>query len=78
MKTIKEIPLGQIIIDRLPLNKEGLGTALAVYNGVPMPPIKVVAWWRGRYKIKDGRHRILANKLNGKKTIMAIISPMGW
>ena len=78
MKPIKEIPLGQIIIDRLPLNLEGLSTALAVHNGLSMPPIKVITRFNGKYKIKDGRHRYLAHKLNGKKTIMAIISPMGW
>ena len=71
---IRPIPISAIIVDHIPLNPSGLATTMAVREGIPMPPIKVVQNEQGRYKICDGRHRYIAYKLNGKKNIWAKVS----
>lgn len=65
----KELPINAISVDSYPLNRDGLATALAWSKGVDMPPINVIQNADGSYRIKDGRHRILAAKLNGAKRI---------
>ena len=74
MREYREIPIAQIAVDRIPLNPTGLACACAVRQGIPMPPIKVVQTRSGNYRIKDGRHRYLAYKLNGKAKIYAQVS----
>ena len=77
MKTTREtreISIGLIDIDHLPLNATGLATTLALKTGIPMPPIKVAKLACGRFLIRDGRHRYLAHKLLGRKTIKARMS----
>ena len=68
---LKHVPLCLVDHGKLPLNPDGLATAIAMKNGVVMPPIKLERKSNGRYILKDGRHRFLAHKLNGKKTIWA-------
>lgn len=63
-KFIAEIPISSLVIDSLPINPEGFATALAIKNGVPMPPIKVTKTLDGRYVVRDGRHRLIGHKLN--------------
>jgi hypothetical protein len=65
------IPVGQLVIDRMPLNPATLSCANAILEGVEMPPIKVQALPDGRWKVRDGRHRAVAHKLTGKARILA-------
>ena len=74
MKNFRLIPIGQIIMDHTPLNQATLSCASAIKNKIGMPPIKVVQKSNGQYKVKDGRHRITASKLNGIETIFAQVS----
>tara|TARA_Y100000310_G_scaffold71589_1_gene67459 strand:+ start:949 stop:1212 length:264 start_codon:yes stop_codon:yes gene_type:complete len=73
-KITKQINLNQIEIDRLPLNSTGLDTTHALINGIEMPPIKIQNLGKGRFRIKDGRHRYLAHMLTNQKTILAKFS----
>ena len=57
----------------LPLNPSGMATALAIRNDEPMPPITLEELPNGRYVLQDGRHRLLAFRLNGYKTIPAYV-----
>lgn len=70
-RKIREVPLGQIVYDSLPLNPTGFATAMALRMGVSMPPVKLQDLGDGRFRLLDGRHRYLAHKLNGRKTIRA-------
>lgn len=74
MKVVKRIPVGGVIMDKWPINESGLATTMAVSAGRPMPPIKVRSIGNGQYVILDGRHRTLAYKLLGRKTILAVVS----
>jgi len=78
VRETREISIGLIDIDHLPLNETGLATTLALKRGVHMPPIKVAKLTDGRFLIRDGRHRYLAHKLLGRKTIMARMSAKHW
>lgn len=70
MRIIKNISIGQIDIDRFPMCLCTLDLAIKMQNGL-IPPIKVLPLQKGRYRILDGRHRILAHKLNGRNVIKA-------
>lgn len=74
-RTIKEIPVQQIILDHTPLNPQTLALTdyLSRERGLT-PPIHVKALSNGNYKICDGRHRVVAFKLLGRKTIRAYIA----
>ena len=61
-------------MDHTPLNQATLSCASAIEQGIKMPPIKVVQKRNGQYRVKDGRHRITATKLNGIETIFAMIT----
>lgn len=69
MSWYKELPIIAISVDQYPINPDGLATTLAWCNGAEMPPIDVIQNADGSYRIKDGRHRILAAKLNGAERI---------
>lgn len=71
MRVVRAIPVTQVVYDRLPLNPTGLATTQALADGVEMPPIHVEVLPNGRYKVRDGRHRLLAHKLLGKTHILA-------
>lgn len=73
-KFLAEISISSIVIDSLPINPEGFATAIAIKQGVAMPPILVTKKLDGSYVLRDGRHRVIGHKLNGLKTIKAIIS----
>lgn len=64
-----EVPLGHILMDRIPLDPTTLKYAKLIEKSVDFPAIKVQWLAPGRLLIKDGRHRWTAHKLAGKKTI---------
>jgi len=74
MRITKEIPIGQINVDRFPNHKKTLNYAIAMMFGAEFPPIRVAKIKNGRYKILDGRHRVLASMLNDKQLIKAKFS----
>ena len=61
-------------MDRYPMNISTLNLIDYLRSGGNVPPIKVAKHPRGGYIIRDGRHRVLANKLLGKTMIMAKFS----
>lgn len=62
--------LNAILCDRpLPFDKKTLQYAKALEKGAKFPPIKIQHVGSGIWKVKDGRHRYLAHKLNGEKKI---------
>ena len=56
--------------DNLPINKTVLDLVFFIMSGGEIGPIKLIKTENG-YKVKDGRHRIAAYKLLGKKIILA-------
>jgi len=56
--------------DKLPMNKTVLDLVFFIMSGGEIKPIKIIKFKNG-YKVKDGRHRIAACKLLGKKVILA-------
>ena len=74
MRVIKEVPLHLIDVDREPCGQVTLGYAVAMSNGDVFPPVKLAKLKGGRFRLLDGRHRFLACKLNGRKTINARFS----
>ncbi len=74
MRETKHIDIGLIRMDRYPLNPSTLSLIKYLESGGDVPPIKVTKHPKGGYVIKDGRHRITANKLLGNKKIKARFS----
>lgn len=68
------IPIGQIVVDRLPLNPRTLKLISFLSNGGEVPAIHVQSRGNGKYLICDGRHRLLAMKLMGHRMIKARFS----
>jgi len=80
-KTIKNViyvNISNIKIDKLPINPDGLSTAMAIYDKKPMPPIKIqeIKDYKYKYRILNGRHRLLGFKINGYLTIPAYVSKL--
>ncbi len=73
-RPVEWIPLANIKVDSLPLNPASYACAKAVERGVEMPPIRVELLSNGQYLIKDGRHRFVAFRLNGRTHIRAHVS----
>jgi hypothetical protein len=73
-RIVKEIPLDQIDIDRIPYGLISLNYANNLNKGSKFPPIHVARLNNGRYKMLDGRHRYLAHKMCNKKYIKAKFS----
>jgi len=71
MRRIIEIPVGQIRMDRYPLNPTMIPLLDHMRSGGTVPPIHVVRLRGGGFQIRDGRHRITASKLLGRTTIKA-------
>lgn len=69
MRVIKDIPISNIVVDRIPLNRT-LGLVKHLEQGGTVPPIKV-EYKDGTYILKDGRHRVAAYKLLGRRFISA-------
>ncbi len=71
------IHISNIKIDNMPINPKTLDLAMKIYNGEINPdalaPIRVVKLPQGQYLIRDGRHRVVAFKLNGIQKIKAYI-----
>lgn len=65
MPLIKQIPISQIIVDKLPINLSTLSLIDYIRDNpnIILPPIKVQIVADGKYKLKDGRHRYLAFKM---------------
>jgi len=63
------MPIAAIRMDRWPQGPKTLGYAIALSEGAQFPPIKVHLR-DGRWRISDGRHRLLAHKLCGKTHIL--------
>jgi len=70
MRIIKEIPINQITVDRYKLGPDTLDLCCFLRQGGSVPPIHVQRKLNG-FKICDGRHRITAYKLLGRKKIKA-------
>ena len=59
-----------ILFDQLPINESVLNLVFFIMSGGEIPPIKVQKVKNG-WKLKDGRHRVAALKLLGKKVVFA-------
>ncbi len=74
---VRYIHISNIKIDNMPINPRTLDLAMKIYNGEINPdglaPIRVVKLPQGQYLVKDGRHRVVAFKLNGIPKIKAYI-----
>lgn len=68
------IPIASIKMDRYPMNPSTLGLVDYLRKGGLVPPIKVAKSKGGGFVIRDGRHRVLANKLIGNHLIEAKFS----
>lgn len=75
MKLIKQIPINQIVVDKLPINLSTLSLIDYIRNNpnIILPPITVQLLTDGKYKLKDGRHRYLAFKMLQIPNIIAKI-----
>jgi hypothetical protein len=71
MRVTKELSLGNLVVDRYPLNPTTLRLVDFLRSGGDVPPIHVQPLPDGRYKVLDGRHRTLAFKLLGRGVITA-------
>ena len=68
------IPISSIAMDRYPLNPSTLSLIEYLKKGGEVPPIKVAKLKNGNYRILDGRHRVTASKLLGRKLILGKVS----
>lgn len=69
MRTEKDVYLNQIEIDRYPINKSTLDLIDFIRDGGEVKPIKVYEKSKGKFVIRDGRHRFTAYKMMGKQKI---------
>ena len=70
MRYIGLLPVSAIEMDRWPFDRV-LGLVLHLQAGGTVPPVHVMKSSDGRYRILDGRHRMHAFKLLGRKSILA-------
>lgn len=70
MRVIRDIPIGLIKMDRWAIQPATLALVKHIQSGGTVPPIHV-AWIVGGFKICDGRHRVTAYRLLGRKHISA-------
>lgn len=75
-RVVESISISTIVIDRFPINPSTLNLIDYIRDGGDVPPIQVIKIRNGRYKIKDGRHRVLAYKLIGIDKIEAKFAPI--
>lgn len=69
MRTEEDVYLNQIEIDRYPINKSTLDLIDFIRDGGEVKPIKVYEKSKGKFAIRDGRHRFTAYKMMGKQKI---------
>lgn len=74
MRVIEQIPVSQIQMDSWRIVPKTLGLIDHLRGGGKVPPIKVYKNGNGQYVIKDGRHRVTAFKMLGRKKILAKFS----
>ena len=68
MRIYCPFPLSGLKCDRIPLHPRTLAIADHLRSGGSVPPIHVERR-DGEWYVKDGRHRFVAHKLIGRKTI---------
>ena len=71
MRITKELFISQIQMDHHPINPSTLALVKHLEGGGKVPPIHVQTLSDGNYRICDGRHRITAFKLLGRRMIEA-------
>lgn len=74
MRVIRSVSIGSIQMDRHPLNPSTLSLIKFLEGGGDVPPIHVQRLSGGNYKICDGRHRVTAFRLLGRREIPARFS----
>jgi uncharacterized ParB-like nuclease family protein len=70
-RVTNEINLANLIIDKEPIGPKTLELVDHLRAGGDVPPIHVKPNYKGQYLVLNGRHRSLAFKLLGRKTIQA-------
>lgn len=71
MRSIIEVPLNNLRVDRTPLNPKVFMYATAMMQGAVFPPIRVARRGCGSWEIRDGRHRVAAARLMARGKIRA-------
>lgn len=71
MRVTKYIPVFQIDMDSYPMNPSTLSLIDYIREGNEVNAIEVSSLSNGRFRIKDGRHRVLAYKMLGLNRIKA-------
>lgn len=64
------IQITTIQYDKLPINQAVLDLVFFIMSGGVIPPVKIRKAENG-WELSDGRHRLAAHKLLGKKQILA-------
>jgi len=77
MIKVHDIELKKIKLDSYPVSAQTLDLAMKIKLGTlnieDLPPIRLMIDENGTYKIKDGRHRVLAFRMNEIKTIKSTV-----
>lgn len=71
MRVLGPVHVSLIDVDRLPIGLRTLALVEHLRSGGTVPPIHVMRAEHGRFRILDGRHRILAHRLLERRTIVA-------
>lgn len=71
MRVTKYIPISQIDMDSYPMNPSTLSLIDYIREGNEVNAIEVLSLSNGRFRIKDGCHRVLAHKMLGLNRIKA-------
>lgn len=78
MVKVQDIQISKIKLDSYPVSASTLDLAMKIKLGTlnieDLPPIKLRIDENGTYKIKNGRHRVLAFRMNEIETIKAKVS----
>ncbi len=74
MRIEREVNINLIDIDRIPLSNRTLQYANCMERGDMFPPIHLQSLVNGRFRLLDGRHRFVANKLLDKIKILSRFS----
>lgn len=74
MRVVQTIRIEQIEHGKSPLNFKVFSFARAMFWGDVFPPINVEQVSKGKFKLRNGRHRLAAHKLLGRKGIRAHIA----
>lgn len=75
MRVEQEIPVDAIEYDRLPMKQyQTWYMAYLLFSDHKFQPIKVANLGDGRFRVLDGRHRLAAHIIEGRRTILARFS----